>query len=67
MDSSPNWKRAFLSLFVVVNNAQGATAINVVVASSSPSGSSGAVAGHPSSSSGLFSCAKDGCVKMNYE
>jgi len=53
----------------VVNNAQGATAINVVVAFSSPSGSSGAVAGDPSSSSGLFSCAEDGCVKIfsNYE
>ena len=53
----------------VVNNAQGDIAINVVDAFSSPSGSSGAVAGHPSSSSGLFSCAEDGCVKMfsNYE
>jgi len=48
----------------VVSNAQGDTAINVVVAFSSPSGSSGAVAGHPSSSSGLLSCAEDGCVKM---
>ena len=45
------------------------TAINVVVAFSFPPGSSGAVAGRPSSSSGLFSCAEDGCVKMfsNYE
>ena len=48
----------------VVNDAQGDTAINVVVAFSSPSGSSGAVAGHPSSSSGLFSCAK---MFSNYE
>ena len=46
-----------------VKNAQGDTAINDVVAFSSPSGSSGAVAGHPSSSSGPFSCAEDGCVK----
>ena len=53
----------------MVNNAQGATAINVVVAFSSPSGSSGAVAGHPSSSSALLPCAEDGCVKVfsNYE
>ena len=60
-------KGHFYPYSYVVNNAQGATAINVVVASSCPSGSSGAVAGHPSSSSGLFSGAKDGCVKMNYE
>ena len=53
----------------VANNAQGDTAINFVAAFSSPSGSSGAVAGHPSSSSDLFSCAEDGCVNMfsNYE
>ena len=53
----------------LVNSAQRETGIIVVVPFSSPSSSSGAVAGHSSSSCGLLSCAEDGCVKMfaNYE
>ena len=49
----------------LIKNAQGDTAIRVIVPFSSPSNCPGAaVAGHSPTSPGLFSSVEEGCVKM---